>query len=58
MKTAKLRLTIEELGYILEALDDLRVKFSRNTEIEKTYNHIFNSLYKLEKEVRRNETSI
>lgn len=50
MKTAKLRLTIEELGYILEALDDLRVKFSRNDKIAKVYNHIFNSLYKLEKE--------
>lgn len=49
MKTAKLRLTIEELGYILEALDDLKVKFSTNKEIEKTYNHIFNSLYNLER---------
>lgn len=53
MKTAKLRLTIEELGFILEALDDLKVKFSTNTKIEKVYNHIFNSLYKLEKESKK-----
>lgn len=55
MKTAKLRLTIEELGYILEALDDLRYRTCKPA-LEKTYNHIFNSLYKLEKEVEHDKS--